>query len=125
MPNESPLPNNFTVYTIKRTQAIAPPPAPPGDAVRVESDQYGNVIFRKEAVKPDKIESGLNNCFALARKVIERAGQVSANYRVDSITLKLELDAEVGLMFVGDASLQAGIEIEIKRIEPNPAGASQ
>ncbi|HXE14148.1 MAG TPA: hypothetical protein VN633_18620 [Bryobacteraceae bacterium] len=125
MPNESPLPSNFTVYTIKRAQAIAPPPTPPGDAVRVESDQYGNVIFRKEAVKPDKIESGLNNCFALARKVIERAGQVSANYRVDSITLKLELDAEVGLMFVGDASLQAGIEIEIKRIEPKPADGSQ
>jgi hypothetical protein len=117
MPNKQKLPDEFTVYTIRNARAVAAAPAPPGDAVRVESDQYGNVLFRKEAVKPDKVEAGLNNCFALARKVIEKAAQVSANYRVDSITLKLELDAEVGLVFVGDASLQAGIEIEIKRID--------
>ena len=117
MPNKPALPNDFTVYTIRRIQAKPEAPAPPGDAVRVESDHYGNVLFRRDAVKPDKVEAGLNNCFALARKVVEKATQVSANYRVESITLKLELDADVGLVFVGDASLQAGIEIEIRRTD--------
>src|SRR5215471_12752890 len=100
MTNEQPLPEDFTVYTVRRTKVA--PPVPPGDAVRVAADQYGNVIFRRNAVAPDKVESGLNNCFALARKMIERATAISAGYHVELITLKLELDAEVGLVFVGD-----------------------
>jgi len=117
MTNEQPLPEDFTVYTVRRTKVAPPVPPSPGDAVRVAADQYGNVIFRRDAVAPDKVESGLNNCFALARKMIERATASSAGYHVELITLKLELDAEVGLVFVGDASVQAGIEIEIKRVD--------
>jgi hypothetical protein len=116
MPMESSA-ENFTVYTIRRAEVARPPaPRPPGDAVRVDADRYGNVIFRRDEVTPDKIESGLSNCFALARKIIDRAVAISAGYQVESITLKLDLDAEVGLVFVGDASVQAGIEVEIKRV---------
>jgi hypothetical protein len=120
MANEQ-LPKDFVVYTVRRT-GVAPPPAPPppGDAVRIAADQYGNVIFRKDTVAPDKVESGLNNCFALARRLIDRAAAIAGGYQVESITMKLELDAEVGLVFVGDASVQAGIEVEIKRVDARP-----
>jgi hypothetical protein len=124
MANETSLPSDFKVYTIRRA-AIAPPPGPkpPGDAISVDADKYGNVLFRRDAVTPDKVESGLNNCFALARKLIERASKVTEGYYVESIKLKLELDGEVGLVFVGDASLQAGIEVEIKRVGKEQPGA--
>ena len=109
------LPADFKVYAVRRARVAAPLTAAPGDALRIAADDLGNVIFRRDEVASDKVESGLNNCFALARKMIERAGAIAGDYRVESITLKLDLDAEVGLVFVGEASVQAGIEIEIRR----------
>jgi len=120
--------DSFVVYSIRRIGEVeGPEEAPPGDAVRVDADKYGNVLFRREEVRPDKIEAGLNNCMALARKIIDRATSIAANYHVDTITLKLVLDGKVGLAFVGDASMEAGIEVEIKRQEPEnrkPAAAT-
>jgi hypothetical protein len=111
---------SLQVYTIRRVVEVRPgtEEAPPGDAIRIDADRYGNVIFKHEAIQPDKIETGLSNCLALARRIAGKAAEIAADYHVESITLKLALDAEVGLAFVGDASIEAGIEIEIKR-EPS------
>jgi hypothetical protein len=115
MAKKSSLPADFKVYAVRRARVAAPLTAAPGDALRIAADDFGNVIFRRDEVASDKVESGLNHCFALARKMIERADAIAGDYRVESITLKLDLDAEVGLVFVGEASVQAGIEIEIRR----------
>jgi hypothetical protein len=115
-----PSTDRFEVYTIRRVAEVRPSTeeAPPGDAIRIDADRYGNVIFKHEAIPSDKIETGLSNCLALARRIASKAAEIAADYHVESITLKLALDAEVGLAFVGDASIEAGIEIEIKR-EPS------
>ncbi len=112
-----PSAEHFTVYSIRRGGEPKPlaEEAPPGDAIRVDSDRYGNVLFKKDEITSEKLDRGLDNCLALAGKLIQRAREISADYHVESSTLKLALDAEVGLIFVGDASLEAGIEIEIKR----------
>lgn len=109
---------HFEVYAVSRTHQAGGPPAeaPPGEAVSVDSDQYGNVIFRRDPVPADKVREGLQNCIALARMVIGRAAAISSEFQVETITLKLAIDAEVGMVFVCDASLEAGIEIEIKRV---------
>ena len=107
----------LNVYTIRRVGSAQPSPEKaPGDAIEgVDADQYGNVLFKREKVPADKVESGLENCFALARKLVQGAENIASEYRVESITLKLALDAKVGLVFIGDAGLEAGIEVEIKR----------
>lgn len=110
--------DRFEVYAVTRTHHAGGQPveAPPGEAVSVDSDQYGNVIFRRDPVPADKVREGLDNCIALARSVIRRAAAISSDFQVETITLKLAIDAEVGMVFVCDASLEAGIEIEIKRL---------
>lgn len=116
--------DNFVVYTIRRVGQLQPSKEKaPGDAIRVDADEYGNVLFRKDKVPADKVESGLENCLALGRKLIARAGELAKDYRVESITLKLALDADVGIAFVGDASVEAGIEVEIKRQNATPAAS--
>jgi hypothetical protein len=119
MPNT----DNFVVYTIRRVGQLrsASEEKAPGDAIRVEADEYGNVLFRKDKIPADKVESGLENCLALGRKLISRASELGKDYRLESITLKLALDADVGIAFVGDASIEAGIEVEIRRQDAVPA----
>jgi|ERR1700675_5204695 len=118
-----PSSDDFVVYTIRRVGQLktATEEKAPGDAIRVEADEYGHVLFRTDKVPADKVESGLENCLALGRKIISRAGELAKDYRVESITLKLALDADVGIAFVGDASIEAGIEVEIKRQDSAPA----
>lgn len=118
MPNT----DDFVVYTIRRVGQSRTSPAEkaPGDAIRIDADEYGHVLFRKDKVPADKVESGLENCLSLGRKIIARAGEIAKDYRVESITLKLALDADVGIAFVGDASIEAGIEVEIKRQDGAP-----
>jgi len=125
MPNS----DDFVVYTIRRVGQVKATieEKAPGDAIRVEADEYGHVLFRNDKVSAAKVESGLENCLALGRKIISRAGDLAKDYRVESITLKLALDADVGIAFVGDASIEAGIEVEIKRQDSasaNPAPVS-
>ena len=59
-----PVTDNLRIYTIRRVAEVRPAAeeAPPGDAVRIDADRYGNVIFKHEEIPPDKIETGLSNC---------------------------------------------------------------
>ena len=45
-----------------------------------------------------------------------RTGSLIEDYRVETVTLKVGLDGKVGVAFIGDAEIEAGIELEIKRI---------
>ena len=43
-----PVTDNLRIYTIRRVAEVRPAAeeAPPGDAVRIDADCYGNVIFK-------------------------------------------------------------------------------
>jgi len=104
------------VYIIRSRPAItAGEQLPAGaNAATIDADSQGRVLFR-EPVRADVFESGLAKCLGIAKKTMDAASNIAAEYRVETITLKLSIDAEVGCVFVGDAKLEAGIEIEIKR----------
>jgi hypothetical protein len=109
------------IYTLRTVSVSAPPmdtEAPPGEAISIDADRFGNVLFKAEPVEvpTDKFEHGLSRCLAVAKTVIAKAADLSSTFHVESITLKLALDAGVGVVFVGDAKIEAGIEVEIKRI---------
>jgi hypothetical protein len=89
----------------------------PGSAMSVNADRLGNVIFQRDEVPPDRLEDGLRRCTALAGRLVEKLQKVSADFHVETVTLKLTLDAEVGLAFVGEASIEAGIEVVIARVD--------
>jgi hypothetical protein len=106
------------VYTLRavpiKTQAQ---PKPPGEAMTIDADRFGNVLFREEPVPIPlaKLDDGLTKCLAVARSILTKASDIAAGYEVDSITLKLALDAGVGVVFVGDAKIEAAIEVEVKK----------
>lgn len=102
----------FEVYVIRGAKVLRE--KPPGDAIRVDADEQGRVLFR-DPVKPGLIEDSFGKCIAAAKVMLEKAKNVADGYEVDSITLKLGLDAGIGVVFVGDASIEAAIEVEIKR----------
>jgi hypothetical protein len=109
------------VYTIRSLPMQAEEQTveiPPGEAITVDADRFGHVLFREEPVKvtSDKIQDGLQKCLEVAKTIVSKTSQAIENYEVDTITLKLALDAGVGVVFVGDAKIKAGIEIEIKRV---------
>jgi hypothetical protein len=115
------------VYTLRQAAPVASlAPRPPGDAITVDADSRGNVLFRNdlERVEPDKFERGLANVVRCGKAIIEKASSIAANYEVDKITMKLALDAKVGVVFAGEGSLEASIEVEIKRVHPKPAAPS-
>jgi|GEM_PF-6188066 len=87
----------------------------PGDAIRIDADEQGHVLFRND-VEQEKAIAGFANCISLANRMIEGASKVSKAYRVESVTLKLGLDAEVGCGFLAGGKIEAGIEVEIKRV---------
>jgi hypothetical protein len=109
------------VYTLRtvpiKTEAR---PKPPGEAMSIEADRFGHVLFREEPVPIPlaKLDDGLDKCLAVGRNLLTKASNVAAGYEVDSITLKLALDAGVGVVFVGDAKIEAAIEVEIKKKKP-------
>ena len=110
----------FEVYVIRGAGVL--PEKPPGDAIRVDADAQGRVLFR-DPVKPSLIEDSFGKCVAAAKLMLDKAKTVAEGYEVDSITLKLGLDAGIGVVFVGDASIEAAIEVEIKRIDSSGQGS--
>lgn len=101
------------VYVLRARPAT--PEQPPGDAISINADELGNVIFQRERVEPDKIEEGLRRCSALAGRLIAKLEETVSAYEVTSVTLKLTVDTTVGLAFVGSTGLEAGIEVEISK----------
>jgi hypothetical protein len=90
-----------------------------GYAILPDTDDQGHVIFRKD-VEQKKAITGFANCISLANRMIEGASRVSKEYRVESVTLKLALDTEVGCSFLAKGKVEAAIEVEIKRVATEP-----
>ena len=109
----------YTLRTVAADNVKLSTEVAPGDAISIQADRYGNVLFPIEpvGVPADKFEEGLNRCLSVAKTILAKSMDVLADYRVETVTLKLALDAGVGVVFVGDAKIEAGIEIEIKRFK--------
>jgi hypothetical protein len=78
-----------------------------------ETDRFGRVLFRADYVKPIPVDSelirtSLERTVAILRKAVIQSGIV-----VSKVTLKLALDAEVGLAFIGKTGLEASVEVEL------------
>jgi len=84
------------------------------EAIMPEADTHGNVLFR-EPVKSGVFAAGFEKCVQMAKLMIEKAADLANDYKVETITLKLSLDAEMGCLFIADASVEAAIEVEIRR----------
>jgi phosphomannomutase len=111
------MPDEFQVTVVRATTGatvIAEEQGKP-QALSIDADERGRVLFR-DTVDHNKFDDGFSNCVAMAKAMIERASAISNNYRVESIKLKLGLDSTFGVVFIGDASLEASIELEIKRV---------
>ena len=99
------------VYVVRNATSTSTVPgaaAAPGNV--------GNVLFGAEKVRQDRIETGYARCLTIAKRMIAETAAFGADYRFETITLKLAVSAEYGVLFVGDASVEAAIEVEIKRV---------
>ena len=104
------------VYTLRavpiKTEAR---PKPPGEAMTIEADRFGNVLFREEPVPIPlaKLDDGLTKCFAVARSILTKASNIAAGYEVDSITLKQKETVTLSLE-------QAGLDFPAKFVQAHP-----
>jgi hypothetical protein len=84
-----------------------------------QADSKGNVIFASaEEVKQNRFEEGFSNCMALATSMIEKASTLGPNVEIDSITLKLNVNAKYGCSLIADAKVGGAIELKLKRRRP-------
>jgi hypothetical protein len=107
------------VYVVRRKDST---PIMPGD--QAAPGNVGNVLFGAEEVRQDRIDAGYARCLSTAKKMIAATAAFGAGYQLETITLKLALTAELGVIFVGDASVEAAIEVEIRRVVAPASGAA-
>jgi len=106
--------DNFEIYVLRTSQPATSQKPRGANAASIDADNEGRILFR-EKVESSRFEQGLQSCIEAAKRVIAKASEIKQDYRVESVTLKLGIDAEFGVVFIGDASLEAGIEVEIRR----------
>jgi hypothetical protein len=90
------------------------------EAARVEtlgpdSDRFGRVLFRESAklspvpVDPEIVKTSLTRVVESVKSGISAAGITSA-----SITIKLAFNSKVGFAFIGDAGVEASVEVKME-----------
>jgi hypothetical protein len=80
------------------------------------ADSKGNVLFaRSEEVSQSRFESGFSKCLALAKSAIDQASTLSKDFEIDTMTLKLSVNAKYGCSLLADAKLAGALELKIKR----------
>lgn len=82
---------------------------------RPETDSYGRILFRETAkaspvpVDPEVVKNSLSRVVESVKSGISTAGVASA-----SVTVKLGFNSKVGFAFVGDAGIEASVEVKIE-----------
>ena len=79
-----------------------------------DTDRFGRTIFRSDevvaqAIDPDLVRRRLSSAVDVIRSAVHASGLTSAK-----VTLKLALDAKVGLAFVGETGVESSIELEFE-----------
>lgn len=93
-------------------------PAAPGDAIMPDADSLGRVIFRGD-VPTSKLKTSLKHYLETAKTIFASAtSELTAEFRIEKVKLKLAVDSKIGFAFVADAGLEAAVEIECVRHDP-------
>jgi len=109
-------PHEQSIYVVSEVRPRAVRLADDDELLSVpDTDKQGRVLFRQE-VPPDKVQRGVFACVQAARGALAQIAALDDKYYIDTVKLKLGIDAEVGCVFVADASVQASIEICLKRV---------
>jgi hypothetical protein len=83
---------------------------PPGEAVRIRLGRN-----HAEPVDRAKLLERFDGYTSLAEQMMERADRSTRGFRVEEITLHLGVSADVGIAFIGQAGIEAGIDVTLKR----------
>jgi hypothetical protein len=91
---------------------------PPGQPALRDIPGVGWVLSKvgRAEVEPQKLEESFGAYVDLARGILDRAAAIGAGFAVDEVTFHLGIDAEVGLIFVGNVGVEAAIDIKVKRV---------
>jgi hypothetical protein len=87
-----------------------PEEGPPGEAIRLPWARN-----RAEPTDRAKLLERFGNYTSLAEQMMERADQSTKGFRVDEITLHLGVSTDVGIAFIGQAGVEAAIDVTLKR----------
>src|SRR4029077_16184960 len=87
---------------------------PPGSPMKIAADERGRVLFR-DPVEPQKVKDSLGRYVEMAKNAAVEADSKAREFSISEITLKLGIDAEVGCILIGDASVKASIEVKLTR----------
>lgn len=82
---------------------------PAGEAIRIP------FIHRAEPVPKQKLLERFRKYTDLAQDMMDEADNSAKGFRVDEITLHLGVSADVGIAFVGQTGIEAGIDVTLRR----------
>jgi hypothetical protein len=88
----------------------APGEGPPGEAIRLPWGRN-----RAEPMDRAKLLDRFGNYTSLAGQMMERADKSTTGFKVDEITLHLGVSTDVGIAFIGQAGVEASIDVTLKR----------
>lgn len=89
--------------------------------VRPDADRYGNVLFKKEVVEipEDLLLKSFGRCVKMGERLSEVAEKSSGrDFTIDTIKIKIAIDAKFGCSLVADIGLEAAVEVEFRRVRP-------
>jgi len=114
---------NDAIIVLTTVAVEATPAKAPGDAISIQADHLGNVLFRQDAkeIPKDLAERSFKRCLSMAQQLATDARDAASAWEVTSITLKLGLDTKVGFAFVADAKLATAVEVKIERVADSAA----
>lgn len=80
-----------------------------------ETDRYGRVIFR-ETAKASPVPVDLEVVKSSLIRVVEsvKGGVSAAGITSASVTIKLGFNSKVGFAFIGDAGVEASVEVKME-----------
>lgn len=106
-----------SLYVLTSKKVIERPPKMADELLKIDADEKGRILFRAP-VEESKLQQTFNAHVELMKGLLQKLPTMSGGIELESVTLKLGVDAEVGCVFLADASVEASIEVEFKKSTP-------
>jgi hypothetical protein len=98
------------IYTLMRGPKLEKDPATL--AAIPETDRFGRAIFRTDYPTAEPIDTDLIGQTLAATVTAVRDAVRKSGATISEITLKLAIDAKVGVVFIGNTGVEASIEVK-------------
>jgi hypothetical protein len=87
MPNTAPI--AYALRAVSPTGAKHEVEIAPGDAISIQGDRFGNVLFPVEAVPvpADKFNEGLDRCLEVAKSIVTKTSNFASSFHVETVSL--------------------------------------